>query len=79
MAWVKEVGELLIAYDAETIPQVGELDELEMRNALARKHLNSIQVNGRAFVGQKKAARPRADVRRKGMLAKTTKSSTGRR
>ena len=29
MAWVKEVGELLIAYDAETIPQVGELDELE--------------------------------------------------
>lgn len=30
MAWVKEVGELLPnAYDAETIPQVGELDELE--------------------------------------------------
>ena len=30
MAWVKEVGELrTIAYDAETIPQVGELDELE--------------------------------------------------
>ena len=30
MAWVKEVAELLPnAYDAETIPQVGELDELE--------------------------------------------------
>ena len=30
MAWVKEVGELLpMAYDPETIPQVGELDELE--------------------------------------------------
>ena len=30
MACVKEVGELLPnAYDAETIPQVGELDELE--------------------------------------------------
>ena len=30
MAWVKEVGELLPnSYDAETIPQVGELDELE--------------------------------------------------
>ena len=30
MAWVKEVGELLPnAYEAETIPQVGELDELE--------------------------------------------------
>ena len=27
-----------------------------MRNALARKHLNSIQVNGRAFVGQKKTS-----------------------
>ena len=30
MAWVKEVGELLPnAYNPETIPQVGELDELE--------------------------------------------------
>ena len=30
MAWVKEVGELLPnAYAPETIPQVGELDELE--------------------------------------------------
>ena len=30
MAWVKEVGELLPnAYDPETTPQVGELDELE--------------------------------------------------
>ena len=30
MAWVKEVAELLPnAYDAETIPQVGELDELK--------------------------------------------------
>ena len=39
--WVKQVGELLPnAYDPETIPEVGELDELEMRNALARKHLN---------------------------------------
>ncbi len=30
MNWVKQVGELLPdAYEAETIPQVGELDELE--------------------------------------------------
>ena len=30
MAWVKEVGELrTIAYEPETTPQVGELDELE--------------------------------------------------
>ena len=30
MNWVKQVGELLpIAYDPETIPLVGELDELE--------------------------------------------------
>ena len=30
MNWVKEVGKLLPdAYDPETIPQVGELDELE--------------------------------------------------
>jgi insertion element IS1 protein InsB len=30
MAWVKEVAELLPnAYALETIPQVGELDELE--------------------------------------------------
>jgi hypothetical protein len=28
--WVKSVGELLpVAYDPETIPEVGELDELE--------------------------------------------------
>jgi transposase-like protein len=53
--WVKNVGKLLPdAYEPETIPQVGELDEMEMRSALARRHLNSIQVNGRAFVGQKK-------------------------
>ncbi len=43
-----------IAYEPEEIPQVGELDELEMRKALSRKHLNSIQVNGRTFVGCKK-------------------------
>lgn len=30
MNWIKQVGELLPdAYDPETIPQVGELDELE--------------------------------------------------
>lgn len=30
MNWVKQVGELLPnAYEPETIPQVGELDELE--------------------------------------------------
>jgi hypothetical protein len=31
------------------------------------------------FVGSKKAARPRTDERRKGMLAKTTKSGYGQR
>ncbi|BAU67452.1 IS1 transposase (plasmid) [Stanieria sp. NIES-3757] len=55
ITWVREVGELLPdTYEPEAIPQVGELDELEMRNALARKRLNSIQVNGRAFIGHKK-------------------------
>jgi hypothetical protein len=30
ITWVKEVGKLLPnAYDSETIPEVGELDELE--------------------------------------------------
>ena len=58
--WVKQVGELLPnAYDPETMPEVGELDELE------------------TFVGSKKAARPRVAVRRKGMLAKTTKYGSG--
>ncbi len=60
MSWVQEVGELLPdAYTPETVPQVGELDELE------------------TFIGQKKAARPRAADRRKGMLAKTTKFGFG--
>lgn len=71
MNWVKQVGELLPdAYEPDVIPEVGELDELEMRSALARRHpsfpavkrrelrgvedLNSIQVNGRAFVSSKK-------------------------
>ncbi len=54
------MGELLPnAYNPETIPEVGELDELE------------------TFVGFKKAARPRVGVRRKGMLAKTTKFGIG--
>jgi len=52
MNWVKQVVELLPDYyDPQTIPDVGELDELE------------------TFVGSKKAARPRAAERRKGMLA----------
>lgn len=38
----------------EEIPEITEIDELQMRNALASKHLISIQVNGRAFVGCKK-------------------------
>ena len=60
MNWVRAVGKLLPhAYDPETTPQVGELDELE------------------TFVGRKKAARPRVGVRRKGMLAKTTKFGCG--
>ena len=54
MAWVKEVGELLpMAYDPETTPQVGELDELETPT-----HLECIQGGKRGafrtFVGQKK-------------------------
>jgi hypothetical protein len=48
-------------YDPQTIPDVGELNELE------------------TFVCSKKAARPRAAERRKGMLAKTTKFSYGQR
>ena len=44
--WVKQIGELLPdSSEPEQISQVGELDELEMRNTLARKHLNQIQVN----------------------------------
>jgi hypothetical protein len=62
MNWVKQVVELLPDYyDPQTIPDVGELDELE------------------TFVGSKKAARPRAAERRKGMLAKITKSGYGQR
>jgi IS1 family transposase len=53
--WVKEKGEKLPDEPPdEEIPEITEIDELQMPNALARKHLNRIQLNGRAFVGCKK-------------------------
>ncbi len=55
MNWIKEAGEsLLDEPQDEQLPEITEIDELQMPNALARKHLNQIQVNGRAFVGNKR-------------------------
>ena len=53
MNWICAVGELLSnAYDLDTIPQVGELDELETFG-FAKPPAEGCR-NAPAFVGQKK-------------------------